>query len=100
MLIGTLPFIDNWAHIGGFLTGAVFGCALLENLEVTWAERYVLLPTVWVVAVGMTVWAVANYALYFPPWSIYGVEDDSCCVKLIECSGLAQGQRHSLEPIF
>jgi rhomboid-related protein 1/2/3 len=73
------------AHIGGFLTGAVFGCVLLENLEVTWFERTVLLPAVWVFACGLTVWAVANYSLNFPPWSVYGVDEDSCCVQLIEC---------------
>jgi hypothetical protein len=82
MVHGNLRFAAMY-ELG--VVGGGLSFVLLENLEVTWFERTVLLPAVWVFACGLTVWAVANYSLNFPPWSVYGVDEDSCCVQLIEC---------------
>uniref|UniRef100_A0A452YNP7 RHOMBOID-like protein n=7 Tax=Triticinae TaxID=1648030 RepID=A0A452YNP7_AEGTS len=42
LAIGILPHVDNFAHIGGFLTGFLLGFVLLMRPHYGWAQRYVL----------------------------------------------------------
>lgn len=103
LILGTLLGLDAYlytsgpsattsytAHIGGFMTGAVFGVLVLDNLEVTDLERYLITPFTVCFAVAMVSWATYNYAGVFPPEAFfYTVPKDSCCVQLLTCVGLA-----------
>ena len=40
--IGILPHVDNFAHIGGFLTGFLLGFVFLMRPHYGWMQRYVL----------------------------------------------------------
>lgn len=42
LAIGILPHVDNFAHIGGFLTGFLLGFVLLMRPHYGWMQRYVL----------------------------------------------------------
>ncbi|XP_047043518.1 RHOMBOID-like protein 2 [Lolium rigidum] len=42
LAIGMLPHVDNFAHIGGFLTGFLLGFVLLMRPHYAWSQRYVL----------------------------------------------------------
>ncbi|KAF8380166.1 hypothetical protein HHK36_027649 [Tetracentron sinense] len=39
LAVGILPHVDNFAHIGGFLTGLLFGFVLLLCPQFGWVER-------------------------------------------------------------
>nr|XP_043616474.1 RHOMBOID-like protein 2 [Erigeron canadensis] len=40
LAVGILPFVDNFAHIGGFLTGFLLGFVLLPKPQFGWVERH------------------------------------------------------------
>lgn len=40
LAIGLLPWVDNFAHIGGFLTGFLLGFVLLVRPQYGWEESY------------------------------------------------------------
>lgn len=42
LVLGILPHVNNFAHIGGFLTGFLLGFVLLMRPHYGWAQRYVL----------------------------------------------------------
>ncbi|CAD6204233.1 unnamed protein product [Miscanthus lutarioriparius] len=42
LAIGILPHVDNFAHIGGFLTGFLLGFVFLMRPRYGWMQRYVL----------------------------------------------------------
>ncbi|KAF0930491.1 hypothetical protein E2562_032914 [Oryza meyeriana var. granulata] len=42
LAIGILPHVDNFAHIGGFLTGFLLGFIFLMRPHYGWMQRYVL----------------------------------------------------------
>nr|XP_010919249.1 RHOMBOID-like protein 2 [Elaeis guineensis] len=44
LAVGILPRVDNFAHIGGFLTGFLLGFVLLIRPQFTWLERHNLPP--------------------------------------------------------
>ncbi|KAL0752170.1 hypothetical protein Bca101_034173 [Brassica carinata] len=37
--IGSLPYVDNFAHVGGFLTGFFLGFLLMARPQIKWLER-------------------------------------------------------------
>lgn len=39
LVVGILPHVDNFAHIGGFLTGVLLGFVLLPRPQLGWVER-------------------------------------------------------------
>lgn len=39
LAVGILPHVDNFAHIGGFLTGFLLGFVLLPRPQLGWMER-------------------------------------------------------------
>lgn len=39
LAVGILPHVDNYAHIGGFLTGFLLGFVLLLRPQFGWMER-------------------------------------------------------------
>lgn len=39
LAVGILPHVDNFAHIGGFLTGFLLGFVLLPRPRLGWIER-------------------------------------------------------------
>jgi hypothetical protein len=41
LAIGILPHVDNFAHIGGFLTGFLLGFIFLMRPHYGWMQRYV-----------------------------------------------------------
>lgn len=43
LAIGLLPFVDNWAHIGGFVTGFLLGFVLLMKTQYNYVRRRDLL---------------------------------------------------------
>lgn len=45
LAVGILPHVDNFAHIGGFLSGFLLGFLLLLRPQFGWAERHQLPPT-------------------------------------------------------
>ncbi|KAJ0452284.1 putative peptidase S54, rhomboid, Rhomboid-like superfamily [Helianthus annuus] len=40
LAVGILPFVDNFAHIGGFATGFLLGFILLPRPQFGWLERH------------------------------------------------------------
>lgn len=40
LVVGLLPFVDNFAHIGGFVTGFLLGFILLPRPQFGWLERH------------------------------------------------------------
>lgn len=42
LAVGILPHVDNFAHIGGFLTGFLLGFVLLIRPQLGWVERHSL----------------------------------------------------------
>ncbi|KAJ6804154.1 RHOMBOID-like protein 3 isoform X1 [Iris pallida] len=44
LAVGILPHVDNFAHIGGFLTGFLLGFVLLIRPQFGWVERHSLPP--------------------------------------------------------
>jgi hypothetical protein len=42
LAIGILPHVDNFAHIGGFLTGFLLGFVFLMRPHYGWMQRYAL----------------------------------------------------------
>ncbi|XP_019195332.1 PREDICTED: RHOMBOID-like protein 2 [Ipomoea nil] len=46
LAVGILPHVDNFAHIGGFLTGFLLGFVLLPRPQLGWIERSNLPPEI------------------------------------------------------
>lgn len=44
LAVGILPHVDNFAHIGGFLTGFLLGFVMLMRPQFGWIERHNLPP--------------------------------------------------------
>ncbi|KAJ1296543.1 hypothetical protein BS78_01G309400 [Paspalum vaginatum] len=74
LAIGILPHVDNFAHIGGFLTGFLLGFLLLMRPHYGWMQRYVLpsdvknttkkyLPYQWALLAVASVLAVVGFAV-------------------------------------
>lgn len=40
LAVGILPYVNNFAHIGGFLTGFLLGFILLRRPQFGWLERH------------------------------------------------------------
>lgn len=40
LAVGILPHVDNFAHIGGFLTGLFLGFVFLPRPQFGWMERH------------------------------------------------------------
>lgn len=40
LVIGILPHVNNFAHIGGFVTGFLLGFVVLMRPHFGWMERY------------------------------------------------------------
>lgn len=40
LALGILPHVNNFAHIGGFLTGFLLGFILLPRPQLGWIERH------------------------------------------------------------
>lgn len=38
LAVGILPHVDNFAHLGGFLTGFLLGCVLLLRPQFGWVN--------------------------------------------------------------
>lgn len=43
LAVGLLPYVDNWAHIGGFITGFLLGFVILMKHQYAWVSRRDLL---------------------------------------------------------
>lgn len=74
LVLGILPHVNNFAHIGGFLTGFLLGFVLLMRPHFGWMERYGLpagskctskkyLAYQWVLMAVALVLAVAGFAI-------------------------------------
>ncbi|PAN48908.1 hypothetical protein PAHAL_9G412100 [Panicum hallii] len=74
LAIGILPHVDNFAHIGGFLTGFLLGFIFLMRPHYGWMQRYVrpseikyttkkYLPYQWVLLAVASVLAVLGFAV-------------------------------------
>ncbi|KAL7594920.1 RHOMBOID-like protein 2 [Lactuca sativa] len=61
LAVGILPHVDNFAHIGGFLTGFLLGFVLLIRPQFAWQERRHL-P---VEARGKSKYTLFQYAFWF-----------------------------------
>ncbi|KAM7531252.1 hypothetical protein LguiB_034662 [Lonicera macranthoides] len=55
LAVGILPHVDNFAHIGGFLTGFLLGFVLLLRPQFGWLERHSL-PADAIIKSKHTVW--------------------------------------------
>eukprot|EP00299_Pterocystis_sp_00344_P011705 c5505_g1_i1.p1 GENE.c5505_g1_i1~~c5505_g1_i1.p1 ORF type:complete len:624 (+),score=120.41 c5505_g1_i1:203-1873(+) len=63
--IGTLPWIDNWAHLGGFLVGVLCGIALLPFISFgKWDQRFKLLFRL-IAVVALATAATVGIALFY-----------------------------------
>ncbi|VAI10982.1 unnamed protein product [Triticum turgidum subsp. durum] len=74
LVLGILPHVNNFAHIGGFLTGFLLGFVLLMRPHFGWMERYRLpagspctarkyLPYQWALMAAALALAVAGFAI-------------------------------------
>lgn len=74
LVLGILPHVNNFAHIGGFLTGFLLGFVLLMRPHFGWMERYRLpagspctarkyLPYQWALMAVALALAVAGFAI-------------------------------------
>ncbi|CAM0870446.1 unnamed protein product [Alopecurus aequalis] len=74
LVLGILPHVNNFAHIGGFVTGFLLGFVLLMRPHFGWMERYGMpagspctarkyLPYQWVLMAVALVLAVAGFAI-------------------------------------
>ncbi|CAN6312167.1 unnamed protein product [Urochloa humidicola] len=74
LAIGILPHVDNFAHIGGFITGFLLGFIFLMRPHYGWMQRYVrpsdvkytskkYLPYQWVLLAVASVLAVLGFAV-------------------------------------
>ncbi|BAT11714.1 RHOMBOID-like protein 2 [Oryza sativa Japonica Group] len=74
LAIGILPHVDNFAHIGGFLTGFLLGFIFLMRPHYGWMQRYVLPSSVkytskkylayqWILLAVASVLAVIGFAV-------------------------------------
>jgi membrane associated rhomboid family serine protease len=74
LVLGILPHVNNFAHIGGFLTGFLLGFVLLMRPHFGWMERYSLpagspctarkyLAYQWVLMAVALILAVAGFAI-------------------------------------
>uniref|UniRef100_J3N476 RHOMBOID-like protein n=1 Tax=Oryza brachyantha TaxID=4533 RepID=J3N476_ORYBR len=74
LAIGILPHVDNFAHIGGFLTGFLLGFIFLMRPHYGWMQRYVLPSSVkyaskkylayqWILLAVASILAVIGFAV-------------------------------------
>ena len=80
------------AHIGGFCTGTIAGMLLLKNLELTWTEKYLILPTAAFIAIVVSTYLIVWFVAHWPPeeYSLFHDTDLPCCWQLASCHGLAE----------
>ncbi len=81
LFIGTLPFIDNFAHVGGFLSGVLAGLVFLPSLSFgKWDRRRKLF--IWLIAIpALGAW------LFFLFYGFYNWDIAKGCTwcKYINC---------------
>ena len=79
------------AHIGGIIVGLLAGVVVLENLEVTWAERNVIIPGSGTLLCAFLFLSAIWYLLHSPPESLifsYEPSHEPCCWALMRCETL------------
>ena len=89
------------AHVGGILVGVLAGAITLNNLEVSWVERNVLVPGAWFVLVAGSIGGAYVHATAFPPASLFRdveVDYEPCCWRLLRC--VDEGGTDLTEPDF
>ncbi|KAK6117095.1 hypothetical protein DH2020_049140 [Rehmannia glutinosa] len=88
LAVGILPHVDNFAHIGGFMTGFLLGFVLLARPQFGWSERrhrpadtrlkskYTVYQYVfWIVAAILLIVGYAFLTLLYALFSVFGLID-------------------------
>jgi hypothetical protein len=85
------PSTSYSAHIGGLLVGLLAGVVVLENLEVTWAERNIIIPGSGTLLCAFLFLSAIWYMMHSPPESLvfsYEPSHEPCCWSLMRCETL------------
>jgi hypothetical protein len=80
------------AHIGGWLVGLLVGINVLEVLELSWCEKYLLFPVTRIIAFTLAVaLPLYFYTGPFPPQAaMFAIDAEPCCWKLLSCPEVAK----------